>query len=173
MAANTSPPAGSRVAEENVAAIKARDREAERKRSPFERVSDAVIEAAAGAPSIMIHVLWFTGWVSVNTGLVPGIVPFDPFPFPFLTMSVSLEAIFLALFVLESQNRLAKLSEQRANLDLQINLLAEREMTAALQLLSDIARHLKVESSVSRDQLNDMIKKTDVRRLADEVEAER
>ena len=173
MAANRSPQAGSRVAEENVQAIKARDREVQKQRSLFQRVSDAVIEAAAGAPSIILHVLWFTVWIAINAGLVPAIDPFDPFPFPFLTMSVSLEAIFLALFVLESQNRLAKLSEQRANLDLQINLLAERESTAALQILSDIARHLKVDTSVSPDQLNDMIKKTDVQRIADEVEAER
>lgn len=172
MSETSSPPAGSRVAEENVAAIKERDREVQKKRSLFERVSDAVIGAAAGAPSIVLHVLWFGTWITINTGLAPGIDPFDPFPFPFLTMSVSLEAIFLALFVLESQNRLAKLSDQRANLDLQINLLAEREMTAALQILSDIARHLNVDSSVSRDQLNDLIKKTDVQRLADEVEVE-
>jgi uncharacterized membrane protein len=172
MAANKSPQTGSRVAEENVAAIKARDRDVQEKRSLFERVSDAVIEAAAGAPSIVLHMLWFTVWISINVGLVAAIDPFDPFPFPFLTMSVSLEAIFLALFVLESQNRLAKLSEQRANLDLQINLLAERESTAALQILSDIARHLKVETSISREQLNDMIKTTDVERLAEEVEVE-
>ena len=172
MAANASPPAGSRVAEENLAAIKARDRKVERQRSLFERVSDAVIGTAAGAPSIIFHLLWFAIWISINTGII-GIEPFDPFPFPFLTMTVSLEAIFLALFVLESQNRLAKLSDQRANLDLQVNLLAEREMTAALQILSDIVRHLNVDSSVSRDQLNDLIKKTDVQRLADEVEVER
>ena len=85
-------------------------------------------------------------------------------------MTVSLEAIFLALFVLESQNRLAKQSDERANLDLQVNLLAEREMTAALQLLKDIATHLKIETSVSKEQLNDMIKETDVQRLAEEVE---
>ena len=95
-----------------MAAIRARDREIEEKRSLFERISDAVINAAAAAPSIVLHSVWFAAWILINTGLVPGVAPFDPFPFPFLTMSVSLEAIFLALFVLESQNRLAKLSEQ-------------------------------------------------------------
>ena len=170
MAGDRSSRAGSRVAEENVAAIRARDREIEEKRSLFERISDAVINAAAAAPSIVLHSVWFAAWIFINTGLVPGVAPFDPFPFPFLTMSVSLEAIFLALFVLESQNRLAKLSDHRANLDLQVNLLAEREMTAALQLLSDIARHLKVDTSVSREQLNDLIKTTDVERLAEQVE---
>jgi uncharacterized membrane protein len=170
MAPHTAPPAGSKVAAENLQTIKARDRAAERKRSPLQRLSDAIISVAAGGPSVAVHALWFGGWIAVNTGWMPGVDPFDPFPFELLTMTVSLEAIFLALFVLESQNRLAKQSEQRANLDLQIDLLAEREMTAVLQLLNDIARHLKIATSVSREELDDMIKETDVRRLAEEVE---
>jgi Protein of unknown function (DUF1003) len=94
----------------------------------------------------------------------PRLRPFDPFPFPFLTMTVSLEAIFLALFVLASQNRLARQADKRSHLDLQINLLAEREMTAVLQLLQDIARHLDVRTSVTPEQLRDLMKKTDLQR---------
>ena len=97
-------------------------------------------------------------------------MPFDPFPFQLLTMIVSLEAIFLALFVLASQNRFAKQSDLRANLDLQIDLLVEREMTAVLQLLNDIAKHHDVDTNVTTDQISDLIKKTDVKRLADEVD---
>ena len=68
-------------------------------------------------------------------------------------MTVSLEAIFLALFVLASQNRLAHQSDKRAHLDLQVNLLAEREMTAVLQLLQDIAAHLDVPMQWLIDRL--------------------
>ena len=107
---------------------------------------------------------------SVNAGVVRGIRPFDPFPFPFLTMTVSLEAIFLALFVLASQNRLARQADKRSHLDLQIDLLAEREMTAVLQLLQDIARHLDVQTTLTPEQLRDLMKKTDVRRLTDRME---
>jgi uncharacterized membrane protein len=92
-------------------------------------------------PVLGLHVLWFGVWVTVNSGMVGGIRPFDPFPFPFLTMTVSLEAIFLALFVLASQHRLSRQADKRSHLDLQIDLLAEREMTAVLQLLQDIASH--------------------------------
>ena len=99
-----------------------------------------------------------------------GLKPFDPFPFPFLTMTVSLEAIFLALFVLASQNRLARQSDKRAHLDLQIDLLAEREMTAVLQLLQDIAAHLKVEGTLTRDQIRDLVTKTDVSDLTRKVD---
>ena len=100
----------------------------------------------------------------MNSGLFPHLV-FDPFPFPFLTMVVSLEAIFLALFVLASQNRLSRQSDQRSHLDLQINLLAEREMTAVLQLLEDMASHLKVRTSVKASEVRELARKTDLRGL--------
>ncbi len=77
-------------------------------------------------------------------------------------MTVSLEAIFLVLFVLASQNRLARQAGKRSHLDLQIDLLAEREMTAVLQLLQDLAPHLKVQTTVTPEQLRDLMKKTDL-----------
>ena len=77
---------------------------------------------------------------------------------------MSLEAIFLALFVLASQNRLSRQADKRSHLDLQIDLLAEREMTAVLQLLHDIARHLDVQTTVKPEQLGDLITKTDLQR---------
>ena len=169
MAPHHSPHTGSRVASENVEAMKARDRAIEDERSLLQRMSDSVINAVSGGPSIAFHATWFAVWAAINTGKVPGLAPFDPFPFPVL-MVVSLEAIFLAQFVLESQNRLAKQSHDRASLNLQVNLLTEREMTAVLQLLNDIATQLEIKTSVSREQLNDMIKETDVHRLAEEVE---
>ena len=156
--------------EENVEAIKSWDRALLLKRSKIERLSDNITLAAAAGPSIVLHAIWFAAWIAINTGFVPAIKPFDPFPCPLLTMMVSLEAIFLALFVLASQNRLAKQSDLRANLDLQIDLLVEREMTAVLQLLNDIAKHLDVDTDVTTDKIADLIKKTDVKKLADEVD---
>jgi uncharacterized membrane protein len=156
--------------EENVEAIKSWDRALLLKRSKIERLSDDITLAAAAGPSIVLHAIWFAVWIAINTGFVPAIKPFDPFPYPLLTMMVSLEAIFLALFVLASQNRLAKQSDLRANLDLQIDLLVEREMTAVLQLLNDIAKHLDVDTDVTTDKISDLIKKTDVKKLADKVD---
>jgi uncharacterized membrane protein len=170
MADHTAARTGSiQAVEENVEAIKAWDRAMLLDRSAIERLSDRITMAAAGAPSIVAHLVFFAAWIAVNTGLVPGIDPFDAFPFPLLTMAVSLEAIFLALFVLASQNRLAKQADLRANLDLQIDLLVEREMTAVLQLLNDIARHLEVDSHVKAEQIADLIKKTDIKRITEEV----
>jgi uncharacterized membrane protein len=108
--------------------------------------------------------------MAVNGGVIDDIRPFDPFPFPFLTIIVSLEAIFLALFVLASQNRLTRQADKRSHLDLQIDLLAEREMTAVLQLLQDIVRHLDVKTTVTPEQLRDLMKETDLRHLTDRME---
>jgi len=85
---------------------------------------------------------------------------------------VSLEAIFLALFVLASQNRLATQSDKRSHLDLQINLLAEREMTAVLQLLHNIATHLGVEHDVRGLRIQELVKETDIHELAAKLDDE-
>ena len=162
--------AASSAVEQNVQAIKRWERAILLARSKSEQISDWIACTAASGPVLLLHVLWFAVWVTVNTGLVRSVRPFDPFPFPFLTMTVSLEAIFLALFVLASQNRLSRQADKRSHLDLQIDLLAEQEMTAVLQLLQDIARHLEVRTTLTPAQLNDLMKKTDVRRLTNRME---
>jgi len=162
-------PASSAV-EENVQAIKRWEHAILRARSKAEQLSDWIARTAGSGPVLALHVLWFGVWVTVNSGMVRRIRPFDPFPFPFLTMTVSLEAIFLALIVLASQNRLSRQGDKRSHLDLQINLLAEREMTAVLQLLQDIAGHLNVKTNVTPEQLRDLMKKTDVQRLTNRME---
>ena len=156
--------------EENVQQIKTWELATLRSRSRVEQLSDWIAAKVASASSMLAHVLWFVFWIVINLGWIPGVTAFDPFPFPFLTLMVSLEAIFLALFVLASQNRLARQADRRSHLDLQIDLLAEREMTAVLRLLRDIATHLDVETTVTAEQLRDLAKKTDVHTLVDRVE---
>jgi uncharacterized membrane protein len=166
----SAPPRESRALEENVEAIKKWERALLDGRTRVEQLSDWVTTVAAGGPILLLHVVWFGGWMAFNLDLVEGIRPFDPFPFPLLTMAVSLEAIFLALLVLASQNRLGRQADKRASLDLQIDLLAEREMTAVLQLLQDIARHLEVRATVTPDQIRDLASRTDVARLTRRLE---
>jgi len=156
--------------EENVQAIKRWEKAILLARSKAEQVSDWIVCTAGSGPVLVLHVVWFAAWVIMNVDLIRGIRPFDRFPFPFLTMTVSLEAIFLALFVLASQNRLARQADKRSHLDLQVDLLAEREMTAVLQLLQDIASHLEVRTSVTPEQLRDLMTQTDLRRLTDRMD---
>jgi uncharacterized membrane protein len=92
----------SSAVEENVQAIKRWERAILGARSKAEQVSDRIACTAGSGPVLVLHVLWFGAWLTVNSGMVR-IRRFDPFPFPFLTMTVSLEAIFLALFVLQAR----------------------------------------------------------------------
>lgn len=156
--------------EENIEAIKSWERAAVHHRSRLEQLSDAITRVASSGPVLLFHVGWFAFWILANVNLLPGVSAFDAFPFPLLTMIVSLEAIFLSLFVLESQNRLTAQADKRSNLDLQIDLLAEREMTVVLRLLQDIARHLDVPVSVTPEQIRDLVKKTDIHTLTDRME---
>jgi uncharacterized membrane protein len=136
MTATEPAPIARQPLEENVQAIKRWERAILLARSKAEQVSDWIACTAGSGPVLALHVTWFGAWVTVNVGIIRGIRPFDPFPF--LTMTVSLEAIF-ALFVLASQNRLTRQTDKRSHLGLQIDLLAERETTAVLRLLQDIA----------------------------------
>jgi uncharacterized membrane protein len=112
----------------------------------------------------------FTGWILANVGLVPGVAPFDPYPFSFLTLVVSLEAIFLAIFVLMSQNRAARLADRRAHLDLQVDLLAERELTVMLHMLRALcAKHNVVLDDVGTD-VKDLLEETNVEELASNLD---
>ena len=96
--------------------------------------------------SVSVHALVFIAWISANLGVF-GLKPFDPFPFGLLTMMLSIEAIFLTLFVLISQNRMQLDSDARAELDVQINLLTEYELTRLLRLTDLIADKLGVDKS--------------------------
>nr|WP_276592888.1 DUF1003 domain-containing protein [Sphingomonas sp. GC_Shp_3] len=92
---------------------------------------------------VIIHALAYGAWIAVNLGTVPGVKPFDP-SFVVLAMEASVEAIFLSTFVLISQNRMMGAAAKQADLDLQINLLAEHELTRLVTLVDAIARKMEV-----------------------------
>jgi uncharacterized membrane protein len=119
----------------NVGVIAAIEQRATARRSPGERIGDAIARQAGRLWFAVAHVVWFAVWILLNTGWIRGVRAFDPFPYPFLTSVVSLESIFLSLFILMSQNRATKQADSRSHLDLQINLLAEQESTKILQML--------------------------------------
>jgi uncharacterized membrane protein len=133
----------------NVEAIHRLDVRSLHPQSLTDRIA-ARVERFAGSPTfIWLHVAWFAAWIIANTVLPTR--HFDPFPFTFLTLVVSLEAIFLAAFILMSQNVSASLSERRNQLDLQINLLAEQENTKMLKILVAIGKHLDVPNIEDAD----------------------
>ena len=163
-------PSSPHAVDENINTIRVWERAALHHRTPAERASDSITRAAGSGRMLVLHIVWFAAWLLINTGTIQVIPIFDRFPFPLLTMLVSLEAIFLSLFVLASENRLTKQSEKRAHLDLQVNLLAEREMTAVLILLRDVARHLDIKTSLPPEMLRDLTEKTDIHTLTRKLE---
>ncbi|KKW17515.1 MAG: hypothetical protein UY58_C0002G0001 [Candidatus Magasanikbacteria bacterium GW2011_GWA2_50_22] len=115
-----------------------------KRRALSEKFADALVSMLGNIKAIVAHAVIFIFWIAINTGLVLGIKPFDPFPFNFLTMIVSLEAIFLSIFVLISQNRESKISDLREEIDIQVNMIAEQEITKIIHLLASLMKHLKV-----------------------------
>ncbi|MBS1724158.1 MAG: DUF1003 domain-containing protein [Armatimonadetes bacterium] len=112
----------------------------------YEKVANG-IAVYCGKPSfVFLNAVFFTVWIALNVNLF-ALKPFDPYPFGLLTTIVSLEAIFLSLFVLLSQNRMQELSDRQNELDLQVNLLTERELTKVLVALDAIAEKLGVPLS--------------------------
>lgn len=107
-----------------------------------DKIADALTDSFGTVLFLSANVLWFGIWIAINTGMITGIAIFDPFPFGLLTTIVSLEAIFLAIVVLISQNRSARIDDLREEIDLQINVRTEAEVTKMLIILDRIHDHL-------------------------------
>lgn len=131
-----------------------------------ERLADQVTDFTGSVAFLLINALWFLVWILINLNLIPGMKAFDPFPFALLTMIVSLEAIFLSIFVLISQNRQSKIADLRQEIDLQINMIAEEEITKVMQMLATIYK--QIGHKEERDpEILEMMKPLNI----DEIEA--
>jgi uncharacterized membrane protein len=162
-------PSSASVADENIRAVARLQAKALRQRTFAQRVGDTITVHASRESSVVVHIVWFGVWIAINTG--HGLIrPFDPFPFTLLTTLVSLEAIFLTLFVLASENRLTQDANRRGQLDLQVNLLAEQEMTLVLRMLKEICEHLDLRDTITSQKFRELAKRTDVSELAEQLE---
>ncbi len=131
----------------NIATLNTRRAETAERASTSTQISDRVTTFTGSMLFVVLHLTVFGTWVFWNGGLIPSLKPFDP-TLVILATFASVEAIFLSTFVLISQNRQAKLADERAELDLQIGLLAEHEITRLTKLVDAIARKLEVRSDV-------------------------
>lgn len=153
----------------NVQAVIALERDSRLERSILERFTDRVSAAASRTGFIVVHLVWFGLWMGLNVRYPQS---FDPYPFRLLTLLVALEAILLTGFVLISQDRMTKLAERRAHLDLQINLLAEQELTAILRVVHLIAKKTGVELTGTDRNLDHLLGRTDVKTLNEQLARE-
>jgi uncharacterized membrane protein len=136
-------------------------------RSLIEGFADALNELAASTPFLVMHVVWFLVWIPWNLGWLP-YRPFDPFPFGLLTMVVSLEAIFLTIFVLMAQKRESAIAELREELMLQVNLRMEEEVTKTLQLVSGLYTRLG-HVMAEDEELGNMLQPLDITTIEREL----
>ena len=150
----------------NVGTIAALERAALRGRSHADRLSDAISRFTGSARFAVVHFVFFVSWMALNSGVVADVPRFDPYPFSFLTLVVSLEAIFLSVFVLMSQNRMTRHADKRAHLDLQVDLLAEQELTTMLRMLHALCVKHHVQVDLPTDSMRQFLEDTDVGKLA-------
>jgi uncharacterized membrane protein len=131
-------------------------------RTPIDRLTGAVARVAGGRTFIVLHAIWFAAWIVLSTTRFA----FDPFPYSLLNLVVALEAVFLASVVLMTQNHMTRLADRRANLDLQVNLLAEQELTAMLHMLHGLCTHADVHVAIRDERVQQLLAETDIRQLA-------
>lgn len=135
-----------RVVERNITALVQRRKEETSHRGVQDRASDAITHFAGSPVFVYIHLAIFGAWILGNLGLLPGLSGLKDFDkgFTVLGMTASVEAIFLSTFVLISQNRMQAQSDKRADLDLQVSLLSEHEITELIRMVRDMARQMGV-----------------------------
>jgi uncharacterized membrane protein len=150
--------------ERNLQAVKARY---VAMRSPVERLADRMIGIAGSTAFLVVHALWFVVWILWNVGAF-GFDPVDRFPFGFLTTAVSLEAIFLSILVLLSQNRDAMIAELREEVTLEIDTRTEEEVTKILQLVTGLYGRLGIPLS-DDEELRRMLRPLDTDALETEL----
>lgn len=141
------------------------------RRTFMDIVADRISAAAGSINFVIVHAVWFAIWILINIGWLPIVPIFDPFPFGLMTMIVSLEAIFLSIFVLMSQNRGGSIADIREEIDFQITVQAEQEVTKLLQLVKEIHEHQGL--SVKKDaELERMVQQINPEEIEEEIENE-
>ena len=158
---------------ENIRAIVDLERKFVRDTTFADRISDRISQAVGSLRYVIIHVLAMAGWAGWNA-LAPPHLRFDPYPYGLLTFIVSLEGVLVSTFVLITQNRMSRQSDDREHLDLQVDLLAEQEMTLMLRMLRRISDHLGIapenEEAARAEKLT---QETNVYQLMERIKQER
>lgn len=163
---NDGPPA---LVTENIDAILRAEEDALEHRS----LADAIMEQIGGSIGTMwfvvVHLLAAVIWVAINLGLVPGLAAFDPYPFNFLSTVASIEALLLVAFVLRKENRMSALADRREHLDLQVNLLTERETSKTLQLLLKLCEKHGIQEEARDPEARELAQTTRIGHVLDEL----
>lgn len=160
----------SRQSLSHIDSIVKQEEEALERRSPSERFADVVGLFAGSLPFVVFYFVLLLVWLLVNSGRIPGLRPFDPYPFSLLGMIVAVEAVILSSFILMRQNRMMRRGELRDHLNLQVDLLAEKEITKVLKMVRSISVHLGLKDIMSDQEVRELSQATSVESLSQTLE---
>jgi len=158
------------VLRRNIEAMRLQREREEAEASPGQRLADRITRFTGSLGFVTAHLVMVLAWVAINLGWIAIIRPFDK-TFVILATVASVEAIFLTTFVLISQNRVSAIADKRAALDLQINLLAEYEITQLVRLTRKLAEKLGVDD-VADPQLEEVVREIEPEVVLEEIEAQ-
>ena len=170
MQSSMPPGAAANPTQHNIDAIAKLEHDALERRSSTERVSEVITRFVGNTGFLLAQLILISGWMLVNLHVIPGIKAFDPFPFGVLALIVSSESVFLTVFVLISQSRMARQSDRRSHLGLQVSMLSEQELTTILQMLQKLCQHMGVNVDSSKQEVQSFSKMTEIHKLASELE---
>lgn len=135
---------------QNIEILRERRRREQRSASLEQRLAQRITDFAGSMRFVYLHVAIYGFWIVESLGWIPGLRPWDP-TFVVLAMIASVEAIFLSTFILITQNRMSIADDRRSELDLQVSLLAEQEITKLVQLVAEISHRLGIEEASGED----------------------
>ena len=153
--------------QEHVELIAKHEQDFLNRRTAGERLGDVIAGAVGSLAFVSVHLLVFAVWIGLN--LAAETKHFDPPPFSLLSTLVTLEAILLASFILMRQARIGRRSEERDHLMLQLLLLTEKELTAALDLEREVARHVGLSNVADRPQVEELSQQTPIDDVAQTI----
>ncbi len=143
------------------------------KGSVFGKMADKLTSYFGSVFFLLLNLGFFIAWVLLNSGKITGLEPFDPFPFLLLSVAVSTYAILLSIIVLISQNRESQIANLRQELQVQVNLFTDREITKVLKILKELREEIK-KGKIKDEELEEMIKEVDYsyieRKIAEQLE---
>jgi len=157
-----------RVVERNIEALLEHRKDRDEKLTRQERIAATISGFAGSVIFVWLHVLVYGTWVVVNAGLVPGVARFDP-TFVFLATIASVEGIFLSTFILITQNRMQENADRRADLNLQVSLLAEHEITSLIKLVAEIGERMDIKAA-QHPEIGELKKNVKPEKVLDVIE---
>jgi len=160
----------SRQGKSHIDSIVRQEEEALQRRSHSERLADGVSGFAGSLSFVVIHLGLVIAWLLVNSGKILSARPFDPYPFSLLAAIVGVEAVILSSFILMRQNRMMRRGERRDHLNLQVDLLAEKEITKVLQMVRAICGHMGLQNIMEDKEIRELSQNTSIESLSKTLE---